>query len=106
MGDRISIQFECDGEKSIYFFHHWAGTKLLVDVKGYVRNLDLVKPKSQFDPINRREPTAIMADFIGWYQRQHPSSTINGNVRVGMECDGDNSDNGNYIWSFDTNGWI
>ena len=104
MGDRISIQFTDGNEYSVVFNHHCAGLRLIQEVREYISLLNAQKPEGTFDPIDRREPSAIMPHFIGWYMCQKDCGT--GSIRLGCnESDNDNSDNGHFIFNLKTGLW-
>ena len=105
MGDRISIQFVNGDDKSVVFFDHWAGRTLLQEVQEYLVELNAEIPDSQVSmPLDRREPSVVIMDFIAWRAVKHgynpPLKRIQGSWYLGVdENDGDNSDNGH--WCFD-----
>lgn len=93
MGDRISIQFENGGEKSIVLFSHWGGRNFLKEAKEYIKNLP---KKDSYSPLSRREPQTIMVDFVRHITKSF--DRIDGDFYFGAtENDGDNSDNGHFI---------
>ena len=105
MGDRISIQFVNNNDKSVVFFDHWAGRGLLQEAQDYLAELNAEKSDNGIlMPLDRREPSVVMLDFIAWRATKHgynpPSKRIQGSWYLGVdENDGDNSDNGH--WCFD-----
>ena len=105
MGDRISIQFVNNNDKSVVFFDHWAGRGLLQEAQDYLAELNAEIPDSRVSmPLDRREPSVVMLDFIAWRATKHgynpPLKRIRGSWYLGVdENDGDNSDNGH--WCFD-----
>jgi hypothetical protein len=105
MGDRISIQFVNNNDKSVVFFDHWAGRSLLQEVQDYLEELNAEIPDGRVSmPLDRREAGAVMMDFIAWRASKHgfnpPLRRIRGSWYLGVdENDGDNSDNGH--WSID-----
>ena len=105
MGDRISIQFVNNNDKSVVFFDHWAGRSLLQEAQDYLAELNAEKSDNgMLMPLDRREPSVVMLDFIAWRATKHgdnpPLKRIRGSWYLGVdENDGDNSDNGH--WCFD-----
>ena len=105
MGDRISIQFVNNNDKSVVFFDHWAGRSLLHEAQDYLVELNAEIPDGRVSmPLDRREPSVVMMDFIAWRAVKHgynpPLKRIQGSWYLGVdENDGDNSDNGH--WCFD-----
>ena len=105
MGDRISIQFVNNNDKSVVFFDHWAGRSLLEEAQDYLVELNAEVPDGRVSmPLDRREPSVVMLDFIAWRATKHgynpPLKRIRGSWYLGVdENDGDNSDNGH--WCFD-----
>lgn len=97
MGDRVSIQFVNNGEKSIVLFDHWGGKSFPEEAQHYV--LDVLPKriptrKNGSDPGSRREPNTIMVDFVSWMCH---GEIISSSFYFGKtEKDGDNSDNGHY----------
>jgi len=102
MGDRISIQFVNNNDKSVVFFDHWAGRRLLQEAQDYLEELNSEIPDGHISmPLDRREASAVMMDFIAWRVTKHgynpPSKRIRGSWYLGGdENDGDNSDNGHW----------
>ena len=102
MGDRISIQFVNEGDKSVVFFDHWAGRSLLQEAQDYLEELNAESPDGRISmPLDRREPSVVMIDFIAWRASKHgfnpPLRRIRGSWYLGVdENDGDNSDNGHW----------
>lgn len=102
MGDRVSIQFEKDGERSVTLFSHWDGRDIVKAARDYVAELSLERGESSMMPIDRREPGTVMVDFIRWYlyREKVAGVRVESNYYLGAtEADGDNSDNGNHIIS-------
>ena len=103
MGDRISIQFVNNNDKSVVFFDHWAGRSLLEEAKDYLVELNAESPDGRISmPLDRREPSVVMIDFIAWRASKHgfnpPLRRIRSSWYLGVdENDGDNSDNGHYL---------
>ncbi len=103
MGDRISIQFKNGDDKSVVFFDHWAGRTLLQEAQEYLVELNAETPDGRVSmPLDRREPSVVMMDFIAWRAVKHgynpPLHRIQGSWYLGVdENDGDNSDNGHYL---------
>jgi len=102
MGDRISIQFVNNNDKSVVFFDHWAGRTLLEEAQDYIEELNAEIPDGRVSmPLDRREPSVVMMDFIAWRAIKHgfnpPLRRIQGSWYLGVdENDGDNSDNGHW----------
>ena len=102
MGDRISIQFVNNYDKSVVFFDHWAGRNLLQEAQDYLVELIAESPDGRVSmPLDRREPSVVMMDFIAWRAIKHgynpPLQRIQGSWYLGVdENDGDNSDNGHW----------
>ena len=103
MGDRISIQFVNGDDKSVVFFDHWAGRTLVQEAQEYLVELNAEIPDSQVSmPLDRREPSVVIMDFIAWRATKHgfnpPMHRIQGSWYLGAdENDGDNSDNGHFL---------
>ena len=108
MGDRISIQFVNNNDKSVVFFDHWAGRTLLEEAQDYIEELNAEIPDGRVSMLlDRREPSVVMMDFIAWRAIKHgfnpPLRRIQGSWYLGVdENDGDNSDNGH--WCIDVSG--
>jgi hypothetical protein len=102
MGDRISIQFVNNDDKSVVFFDHWAGRSLLEEAQDYLVELNAETPDGRISmPLDRREPSVVMLDFIVWraskYGFNPPLRRVRGSWYLGVdENDGDNSDNGHW----------
>ena len=102
MGDRISIQFVNNNDKSVVFFDHWAGRSLLEEAQDYLVELNAETPDGRISmPLDRREPSVVMLDFIVWraskYGFNPPLRRVRGSWYLGVdENDGDNSDNGHW----------
>ena len=102
MGDRISIQFVNNNDKSVVFFDHWAGRSLLQEAQDYLVELNAEVSDGRVSmPLDRREPSVVMLDFIAWRATKHgynpPLKRIQGSWYLGVdENDGDNSDNGHW----------
>jgi hypothetical protein len=103
MGDRISISFKDDQEESIVFFEHHAGLRLKKGVEAFIKEIDKKYEKNDHDPYSRREASAIMPVFIAWYANKNG---IDYNVYLGAtKDDGDNSDNGHFVFDLVTGKW-
>lgn len=102
MGDRISIQFVKDSMESVVFFSHWDGEELIHAVDNYIfRNQKRLS--GGMNPINRRQPDTVMVDFISQYLR---GQKIDHNYYLGRTAnDGDNSDNGHWIYDLSEENW-
>ena len=102
MGDRISIQFVNEDDKSVVFFDHWAGKGLIEEVHDYLIELITESSDGRISmPLDRREPSVVMIDFIAWRASKHgfnpPLRRIRSSWYLGVdENDGDNSDNGHW----------
>ena len=104
MGDRISISFVHGGQdESVTLFSHWGGREFLLKVRGYIESLDRKCPPDTMQPLQRREPSTIMVDFIAWLASEDQESIIPltpslDHYYLGKdEEDGDNSDNGHWV---------
>src|SRR2546426_5498880 len=64
MGDRISVSFKQDGRESVAFFAHWGGKEFTEEVREYITRLDKEVPRGHTYPLERREPSTVMVDFI------------------------------------------
>ena len=94
MGDRISIQFENDGNKSVVLFSHWGGKDFLNEAIEYIKKLKKER-KGTVEPLDRFEPQTVMVDFIRHLTKNE--ERITSNYYFGFdEDDGDNSDNGHF----------
>jgi len=102
MGDRISISFKNKYEESIAFFEHNRGLSLINDVRAFIGELNQRIPQQEHDPISRREPSWIIPLFVSWYFKRHPDNDV---YLVQNKEGGDNSDNGHFTYSFETNTW-
>jgi hypothetical protein len=107
MGDRISIQFEGEyEERSIVVFEHWAGKILINRVREWIGDVNsripYKKDMSGRTPMERREPCYAICDFIAWYYAKYPNNSL---YLGATENDGDNSDNGHFIYNFVTGCW-
>lgn len=125
MGDRISFKFakkaEWDktGKKddtSVVFFSHWSGRGMLGVVEDYIQQLQGILAQRNAEapnyhaPIDRKEPDTVMVDFIMWLGRQQDmdkqAGHIEGDFYLGKdESDGDDSDNGHWVFDLDTMRW-
>ena len=102
MGDRISISFMKDGEESVAFFSHWDGLWLKKKVTQYVKER-IPKTDSQMLPLDRREPHTVIIDFVSWLTK---GERMESNYYLGKDGnDGDNSDNGHWIFDLNTDKW-
>lgn len=106
MGDRISFQFVNGEDKSVAFFSHRDGRRLLATVKEFLNELNALPINEKIStPLSRGEPNTIMAHFVAWFFTKG-DLTLNedGNYYLGNdENDGDNSDNGNYLFDLRPN---
>ena len=103
MGDRVSIQFTKDGEKSVVLFSHWDGMEFVYQAKRYAKILideRSTKPRGVEGPLDRFEPNTVMVDFIS--QLTKDAERVDSNYNLGAtEHDDDNSDNGHHIIDLD-----
>ena len=103
MGDRTSIQFVNDDEKSPVFYEHNGGIALLHEVDEFLEVLKQNFPLNERcnDPITRREPSAILVMFVAKYVKYQ--LTFSGGYRL---RDSDvfyrNNDNGHWIINLKT----
>ena len=102
MGVRVSIQFVNGNDKSVVFFDHWAGKALIEETHDYLIELNAETQDGISMPLDRREPSVIMIDFIAWRASKHGFNPhlrrIRGSWYLGVdENDGDNSDNGHWL---------
>jgi hypothetical protein len=100
MGDRISIQFQTGQERSVTLFSHWGGETM----PRYVRQFDaevLKKCRGDSYPLDRMEPNTVMVAFIAWLFRGAEKDEVptHGYYLGVTRSDGDNSDNGNYVYT-------
>ena len=123
MGDRISIQFRkkadyigmkksknVEYDTSIAFFSHWDGKTLIKVVNTYADGLQAWLAKEGKDtvrePLHRLQPDTVMVDFIVWFGKTQ-EGRITGNYYLGKDAnDGDNSDNGNWVYDLDEMDWV
>jgi len=96
MGNRISLQFQKDNEKSVVLFSHWGGMEFRDEARDYLRELKGEVKGKQCEPLERLEPNTVMVDFI-----RHLTKNM-GRVESDLylakdENEGDNSDNGHFI---------
>jgi hypothetical protein len=108
MGDRVSIQFveksaywktkaEDPSAKSVALFDHWGGFPTVKLAQKYIHELNKTQKKEDHvsDPMTRREPSRLIADFIAWLER---NGHFDNSIYLGVDgSDGDNSDNGNWL---------
>jgi hypothetical protein len=100
MGDRVSIQFEKNGRKSVTLFSHWGGMDFVEDARNYVAVLREERKGKGMNPLDRLEPETVMVDFIRYLTKD--DARVESNLYLGVdENDGDNSDNGNHILNLD-----
>ena len=104
MGDRISISFVFDKQdESVTLFSHWGGREFLLKVREYIESLDRKCPLESMQPLQRREPSTVMVDFIAWLASENQESIIPltpslDHYYLGKDDeDGDNSDNGHWV---------
>ena len=96
MGNRVSIQFENKGKKSVVLFSHWDGMDFVNLARKYIKELKKeVKGKVCY-PLERLEPNTVMMDFIRKLTKD--MKRVECNYYLGAtESNGDNSDNGHHI---------
>lgn len=64
MGDRVSISFKNKDEESVALFSHWGGMAFVQKAREYVAVLQAERGKdSLFSPLDRLEPSTIVAGF-------------------------------------------
>jgi hypothetical protein len=96
MGDRVSIQFDKEGDKSVVLFSHWDGMDFVKEAKEYVKKLKTYTGGKTTNPLDRMEPNTVMVDFIRHITKD--KSRVEGNYYLAKsENEGDNSDNGHHI---------
>lgn len=95
MGDRVSVQFDRNGDKSVVLFSHWGGMELVKEAKKYVKLLKEER-KGQMMPIDRFEPATVMVDFVRWLTKDMERVESDYYI-VGSTSEGDNGDNGHHI---------
>ncbi|MFA6718682.1 MAG: hypothetical protein WCS15_06355 [Prevotella sp.] len=95
MGDRISIQFKDKyGRESPVIFSHWGGMGFLEDAKDFIKEMSDAKGFSSV------EAGKLAVDTIAVLRQD------NHEMYLGMTVfDGDNSDNGNYMYNLEKNEW-
>jgi len=103
MGDRISISFTDEEEESVSLFHHWGGIEFKKIIEKYYK--ELPKNNSEVTPFDRLEPRVIMVDFIRWLTKDDKRASDS--IYLGKDSwDGDNSDNGHWIFNLKTGKWL
>jgi hypothetical protein len=96
MGDRVSIQFERNGEKSVVLFNHWGGIDFVSYAKSYADKLAKEVGFNEGMPLERLEPETVMVDFIREITKRE--KRVLSSLYLGAtESEGDNSDNGHHI---------
>ena len=96
MGNRISIQFEKDGEQSVCLFSHWGGMSFKAKADIYVADLKMERGDKESAPLDRLEPNTVMVDFIRYLTKD--VKRVESNYYLGAtDSDGDNSDNGHFV---------
>ena len=101
MGDRISIAFADGEDESIAFFSHSDGESLLNVVGEYLTEYNSKHDRARkLMPLDRFEPNTVMVDFIRWMAvKGLLGEEVEHNYYLGRDSyDGDNSDNGHYIF--------
>ena len=96
MGDRVSIRFVNEEDKSPVLFSHWDGMNFVKRAKDYLKKLKkYVKKEGISMPLSRLEPRTVMVDFIRHITQK--LDQVDCNYYLGLtEDDGDNSDNGHH----------
>ena len=98
MGDRVSIQFKDSHGVSPVLFSHWGGKGFVKDVKAYLKTLNTSISTA---PLNRLEHGTVMMDFIRHITKD--MSIVDSDYYLELTVnDGDNSDNGHYIFDLDS----
>ena len=101
MGDRVSIQFERSGERSVALFSHWGGMIFVKDAEQYAIALIHEMQGKTTMPLECMEPNTVMLDFIRYLFHDHHDRVMSG-YYLGVDSDdGDNSDNGNWLINLD-----
>jgi hypothetical protein len=99
MGDRVSISFSDGREVSVVLFSHWGGMGFVKQAQDYIKELNeyiRTKPKGISFPLDRKEPSTVMVDFIRHITKNE--ERIESDLYLGaIPEDGDNSDNGHFI---------
>lgn len=103
MGDRISLQFKNENDKSIVLFSHWGGMDFYREALQYADDLkEELKAgtgKNQYTasgPLGRLEPQTVMVDFVRHVTKD--MDRVSSDLYFGFnENDGDNSDNGHFV---------
>ena len=115
MGDRISISFYNYDRESVVLFSHWDGMELVSKVEEYIEELNNAIEKELRKnglsniwklngPLSRLEPETVMVDFIRWLLTG--IERVTGNYYLGVDkYDGDNDDNGHWIFNLKKGGW-
>lgn len=106
MGDRVSIQLMNGSDKSVVLFSHWGGRSFLSVFQQYYNGLqkEIKKGSNSSMPIGRLEPETVMVDFIRYYTRN--MDRVSGGLYLGVdENDGDNSDNGHWVFDLVSGSW-
>jgi len=94
MGDRISIQFkDMDGRESPVIFSHWGGMGFLEDARHFIKEMSDTRGFSSM------EAGKLAVDTIAVLRQEHE-------MYLGKDVfEGDNSDNGNYVYYIEKNEW-
>ena len=101
MGDRISIQFINGDNKSVVLFAHHYGKDLLESAKHFIAKIEEDDDSKDF-PLGRLEVNSVMFYFCSYICSAN-SYITDGNYYLGKDSeDGDNSDNGHYIFNLKT----
>jgi hypothetical protein len=113
MGDRVSISFVKVEkgkvtEESVALFHHWGGQDFPKFAQEYIKGLLKDNPTGKDQrhcyPLERREPSIVMVDFIRHLiVTDKQTESIKSSIYLGKDRnDGDNSDNGHFQIDVDT----
>lgn len=107
MGDRVSIQFEKGGERSVVLFDHWGGMSRVAKAQKYAKNLKILASQqgNRIYPLTRLEPNTVMLDYIreiALVEFNGGKKRIENSLYLGAtENDGDNFDNGHHVIKLD-----
>jgi len=107
MGDRISFSFKDRRNESVAFFAHWSGMSMLESVEEYYKQLmEWIPEDNSTYPLYRLEPETVMTDFILWFFAgrwdDEPYERVYTGYYLGKDhTDGDNSDNGHFVFDLE-----
>ena len=98
MGDRVSIEFKNRDEQSVTLCAHWGGMEFVKFATEYASELIKECGNKRSSPLDRREPSTVMVDFIRHLAKELGKKRIESCYYLGATLDDvDNSDNGHYI---------